>query len=116
MDRVEHGSGTLQIRGRLPPIFSELRARVDGWAGDRIEAATAAHHRRRISRAGRLAQLDPPRDGQLWAAGDPPPREGCALEVLIDGAEALPRIAEAIAGARSHVHIAGWHVDARTSA
>jgi phosphatidylserine/phosphatidylglycerophosphate/cardiolipin synthase-like enzyme len=30
--------------------------------------------------------------------------------VLIDGAHALPRIAEALSGARSHVHIAGWHV------
>jgi hypothetical protein len=33
-----------------------------------------------------------------------------ALEVLVDGAEALPRIHEAICNARSHVHIAGWHV------
>jgi phosphatidylserine/phosphatidylglycerophosphate/cardiolipin synthase-like enzyme len=30
--------------------------------------------------------------------------------VLVDGGEALPRIAEALAGARSHVHIAGWHI------
>jgi len=97
------------MRGRFSRIFSELTARVDGWAGDRIEAATAAHHRRRISRAGRLAQLDPPRDGRLWAAGDPPVRDGCELEVLVDGAEALPQIAEAIAGARRFVHVAGWH-------
>jgi phosphatidylserine/phosphatidylglycerophosphate/cardiolipin synthase-like enzyme len=46
----------------------------------------------------------------LWADGDPLPRPGNALEMLIDGAEALPRIAEALAGARSHVHIAGWHI------
>jgi phosphatidylserine/phosphatidylglycerophosphate/cardiolipin synthase-like enzyme len=39
-------------------------------------------------------------------------REGNAVEVLIDGAAALPRIAEALAGARSHVHIAGWHLAA----
>jgi phosphatidylserine/phosphatidylglycerophosphate/cardiolipin synthase-like enzyme len=30
--------------------------------------------------------------------------------VLVDGAEALPCIAEALTGARSYVHIAGWHV------
>lgn len=30
--------------------------------------------------------------------------------MLVDGGEALPRIAEALAGARSHVHIAGWHI------
>ena len=29
--------------------------------------------------------------------------------MLVDGGEALPRIAEALAGARSRVHIAGWH-------
>ena len=28
----------------------------------------------------------------------------------MDGGEALPRIAEALTGARSHVHIAGWHL------
>ena len=30
--------------------------------------------------------------------------------MLVDGGEALPRIAEVLADARSHVHIAGWHV------
>ena len=30
--------------------------------------------------------------------------------MLVDGGEALPRIAEALSGARSHVHIAGWHI------
>ena len=31
------------------------------------------------------------------------------MEVLIDGAEALPRIAAELERARSHVHIAGWY-------
>jgi phosphatidylserine/phosphatidylglycerophosphate/cardiolipin synthase-like enzyme len=84
--------------------------RVDDFAGRATERAVAAHHRRRMARAGQSPSYSPPRDGSLWAAGDPPPREGCSLEVLIDGAQALPRIAEAIAGAREHVHIAGWHV------
>ena len=43
-----------------------------------------------------------------FAAGEPPPRPGNQVEVLIDGATALPRIAEEIERARSHVHIAGW--------
>jgi phosphatidylserine/phosphatidylglycerophosphate/cardiolipin synthase-like enzyme len=42
--------------------------------------------------------------------GDPPPRPGCRLDVLIDGAEAFPAIAEAIESARDHVHVTGWHV------
>jgi phosphatidylserine/phosphatidylglycerophosphate/cardiolipin synthase-like enzyme len=46
----------------------------------------------------------------LWAAGGPPPRPGGTLEVLVDGGHALPRIADALTGARSYVHIAGWHI------
>lgn len=83
---------------------------LDCWAGQGIEAVVRAHHRRRMRRIGRQAQLDPPRDGRLWAAGDPPPRAGNALDVLIDGAQALPQVEHALRGARSHVHIAGWHL------
>jgi len=55
--------------------------------------------------------LDPPHEGtSLYAAGDPPPRPGNRLEVLIDGEQALPALAEALAQARSSVHLAGWHV------
>ena len=45
-----------------------------------------------------------------WATGDPPPRDGCSLDVLVDGAAAFPAIADAISNARDHVHITGWHV------
>jgi phosphatidylserine/phosphatidylglycerophosphate/cardiolipin synthase-like enzyme len=96
--------------GRLARVSSQLLGTLDGWAGSGIERAIGAHHRRRLRRAGRLAQLDPPEDGSLWCAGDPSPRPGCELELMIDGAQALPRIAEAVQRARSHVHIAGWHI------
>ncbi|HLB21025.1 MAG TPA: hypothetical protein VK605_02880, partial [Solirubrobacteraceae bacterium] len=86
--------------------------RIDRLTGRAIEVAVGAHHRLRLKRAGRLDQLDPPGGDSLWAAGDPPPRRGNALEVLIDGEQALPRIAEALTAARSHVHIAGWHITA----
>ena len=39
----------------------------------------------------------------------PPARPGNAVEVLIDGAQALPAIAEELRRARSHVHLTGWH-------
>jgi phosphatidylserine/phosphatidylglycerophosphate/cardiolipin synthase-like enzyme len=84
--------------------------RIDELAGHAVDLAFGTHHRMRLRRAGRLDQLAPPRDGSLWAAGDPPPCTGNALEVLIDGEQALPQIAEALAGARSSVHIAGWHI------
>jgi phosphatidylserine/phosphatidylglycerophosphate/cardiolipin synthase-like enzyme len=91
-------------------VAEGLAKRVDEWAGRSIEAAIGAHHRRRLQRVGRIDQLDPSHGSSLWAAGDPPPRTGGALEVLVDGGEALPGIAVALTGARSHVHIAGWHV------
>ena len=86
-----------------------LVSRVDDLIGDGIEAAVRAKHRWRLHRLGASHALSPPDDG-LWAAGDPPPREGCSMEVLIDGAEAFPAIAEAIVGARDFVHVTGWHV------
>jgi phosphatidylserine/phosphatidylglycerophosphate/cardiolipin synthase-like enzyme len=87
------------------PIISHVDARV----GDAIEAAVRARHRRRLRRLGWERALEPP-DGSLWAAGDPPPRPGCSLDVLVDGAQALPAIAEALQGARRFVHLTGWHV------
>jgi phosphatidylserine/phosphatidylglycerophosphate/cardiolipin synthase-like enzyme len=93
-------------------VPSGLIEHVDGWLGRGVDGANRALHRRRLRAVGQIDQLDPPPNAALWTAGDPPPRSGCALDVLIDGAEALPRIAAALADARSHVHIAGWHVTA----
>jgi phosphatidylserine/phosphatidylglycerophosphate/cardiolipin synthase-like enzyme len=82
-------------------------SQVDGVVGQRIEAAVRNHHRRRLTRLGWGHVFDG-RPGE-WAKGGPPPRPGSYVEVLVDGAEALPAIARAIASARSHVYLAGWH-------
>jgi phosphatidylserine/phosphatidylglycerophosphate/cardiolipin synthase-like enzyme len=84
-----------------------LLERVDGALGDGLEKLVVAHHRRRLRRQGWLNALDAGPGG--WAAGDPPPRPGNRLEVLVDGSEALPAIARACEGARSSVWLAGWH-------
>jgi phosphatidylserine/phosphatidylglycerophosphate/cardiolipin synthase-like enzyme len=89
-------------------VISEVVERLDCVLGDSLERATRAHHRRRLLRVGWSGALNA--SGQEWAAGASPPREGSAIEVLIDGEAALARIAEAIAGARSHVYLAGWCV------
>jgi phosphatidylserine/phosphatidylglycerophosphate/cardiolipin synthase-like enzyme len=91
-------------------VSSSPLERIDDLTGRTVDLGVGTHHRMRLRRAGRLDQLSPPDDGSLWAAGDPPPRPGNALDVLIDGEQALPQIAEALAGARSYVHIAGWHI------
>ncbi len=84
--------------------------RLDDLVGQAVEDRVRNHHRRRLERLGQTARLEPPADGSLWAAGEPLPREGCDLDVLIDGEEALAAIASALSAARSHVHIAGWHL------
>ncbi len=81
---------------------------ADRVAGDAIERLTNAHHARRLGKLGRSAQRTPPDDGRLWAAGDPPPRAGNAVDVLIEGAAYLPALEQAIRAARRSVLIAGW--------
>ena len=81
--------------------------RFDAALGDQLERAVVSHHRRRLQKLGQLGALDAPAGG--WAAGEPPPREGNRLEVFVDGAEALPAIAQACESARERVWLAGWH-------
>jgi phosphatidylserine/phosphatidylglycerophosphate/cardiolipin synthase-like enzyme len=87
-------------------------ARADALLGAALEATVKRHHRRRLRRLGHGGALDPPPspDGSLFATGDPPPRPGSKMEVLVDGATALPAIAHALRNARSHVHLTGWHL------
>jgi phosphatidylserine/phosphatidylglycerophosphate/cardiolipin synthase-like enzyme len=73
--------------------------------GEAISDQIRRHHRRRLRRQGWERALD---HGAGWAAGEPPPRAGNAIDVLIDGAEALPVIAKDLQAAQSHVHITGW--------
>jgi len=81
---------------------------ADRVAGNAIERLTNDHHARRLGKLGRSAQRTPPDDGRLWAAGDPPPRAGNALDVLIEGAAYFPALEQAIRCARRSVLIAGW--------
>ena len=80
---------------------------IDCRLGAAISEQVCRHHVRRLRRLGWESALDPPPGG--WATGEPPPRPGNAVEILIDGAQALPRIADELQQARSHVHLTGWH-------
>jgi phosphatidylserine/phosphatidylglycerophosphate/cardiolipin synthase-like enzyme len=87
-------------------VAASLLERLDTSLGSGIERAVCAHHRRRLARRGHLP-LDAGPGG--WARGGSfAPRRGTRVELLVDGAEALPRIAAEIAAAESHVHLAGW--------
>ena len=75
--------------------------------GETIDRAVMRHYARRLRKNGwaqalAATELD-------WAHGTFPPRQGNALEVLIDGATFLPAVAEELAQATSHVHLLGWH-------
>jgi phosphatidylserine/phosphatidylglycerophosphate/cardiolipin synthase-like enzyme len=85
-----------------------LLDRVDAAIGDRIEDLVRSHHRRRLRRTGWGLALEP--SARLWADGDPPPRPGNDVEILIDGASFLPRLVGELERAQSHVHIAGWYL------
>jgi phosphatidylserine/phosphatidylglycerophosphate/cardiolipin synthase-like enzyme len=74
-----------------------------------MEAAIRAWHLRRLSRLGHRESIRPT-GGSLWASGDPPPRTGNDLAILIDGSAALPEIEQAIRSAHGHVHVAGWSI------
>ena len=80
---------------------------ADSSVGQGVERLVVDHHRRRLRRIEQRGALDAPAGG--WAVAGWPPRQGNRLEVLVDGAEALPRIADAIASATRSVWLAGWY-------
>src|SRR5918911_1708902 len=87
-------------------------AHLDDRLGDALERATAHHHLRRLRRHGHIGALLPSTPGRWATTATARPRTGNALDVLIDGAQALPAMAEAIRGAQRHVHVCSWHLEA----
>jgi phosphatidylserine/phosphatidylglycerophosphate/cardiolipin synthase-like enzyme len=102
MERREPGY-TTSMRMSPPRVVKEADRRL----GRVVSHAVVAHHRRRLARIGWAGALEA--SGAV-AAQCGTPRLG-SVEVLVDGAEALPRIADALRSARSHVHLAGWHAE-----
>ncbi|MFL5816461.1 MAG: phospholipase D-like domain-containing protein [Conexibacter sp.] len=91
-------------------VIPDTVERVDRVVGEQLERQVRKHHRRRLAKLGHAHVFDPPPGSGLWAEGDPPPRGGNHLDVLVDGERAIGEICAALKQARSHVHIAGWHV------
>ena len=82
---------------------------LDDLAGDQLERIVQRHHRRRLTKLGHGGALNPPAD-PLWVPGPRQPRPGNAVDVLIDGDDALGAMYDAMVAAKSHIHIAGWHL------
>jgi phosphatidylserine/phosphatidylglycerophosphate/cardiolipin synthase-like enzyme len=89
----------------MPAWFTQLDDRL----GDFLEALLRRRHRRRLRGAGWAQALEPAPGADLWAAHGRPVRAGNAVDLLVDGSEALPAIQDAILNARRSVHIACWH-------
>ncbi len=86
--------------------------RMDAAAGNVLEQLVRRHHERRLGRLGHADVLDTASgiSGDLWVPCPRSPRPGNSVDVLIDGKDTLRAIADAITAAKSHIHIAGWHL------
>ena len=90
---------------RPPRIVEDLGIKVGKTLGRGIDRTIRNRHRRHLRRAGQEHALDAT---SLDFAQGTPARDGNTIEVLIDGSEALPRMAADMAAATSHVHLTGW--------
>src|SRR5687768_14432664 len=89
--------------------MNNLVSRIDAALGNGLERIVRDHHHRRLRRLGWDRAIDP--DADLWAGGDPAPRDGNTIEVLVDGADAFARMVDDVRAATSSVECAGWHLD-----
>lgn len=90
----------------IPQLLERAGIVVGHAVGERIDKAIYNRHRDLLESCGWAHALD--RDEAAFVEDGADPRPGNTLEVLVDGAAALPTIAEALAEAKSHVHVAGW--------
>jgi phosphatidylserine/phosphatidylglycerophosphate/cardiolipin synthase-like enzyme len=97
----------VRVKDRLRVATGDGLLAIECVLGETISAQIRAHHERRLRRVGWERAIGAPAGG--WAEGEPPPRAGNALRVLVDGDEALPAIAEELQHATSHVHVTGWY-------
>lgn len=90
----------------IPDLLEEVGIVVGHAVGERLDRAIHNRHRDLLRSFGWEHALD--RAEAAFVEDGADPRPGNELDVLIDGAEALPLIAEELAKAESHVHVAGW--------
>jgi phosphatidylserine/phosphatidylglycerophosphate/cardiolipin synthase-like enzyme len=95
------------VAERGATVARRLGAAAGHALGSAIDRSVVSHHERRLRKIGWSQALDTA--GGDWAQGGTPPRAGNRVEVLIDGAVFLPRVAEELATAHSHVHLTGWY-------
>ena len=85
--------------GPVPRSAERLGVKIGHAVGERLDRAVLHRHRHELRDAGWEHALD--ETTASFVRGGAEPRPGNAVEVLIDGVEALPRIAEELSR-RSH--------------
>ena len=91
---------------KTPRFLESATVKLGHAFGERLDRAVRSRHRQRLRRVGWERALDV--SALRPARGSFPTREGNRLDLLVDGAEALPAIAAELACAESYVHLAGW--------
>ncbi len=93
-----------------PKNLADAVDALDRLTGEALDRIVVDHHTRRLRRQGWQRILESDLTG-FTVTGDPPPRAGNRVEVLVDGAEAFPATQEALMKATSPVHIANWYLE-----
>ncbi len=91
---------------KTPRFLESATVKLGHAFGERLDQAVRSRHRQRLRHVGWERALDA--SGNGFARGTFPVRKGNRLDVLVDGSEALPAIAQELARAESFVHLAGW--------
>ena len=90
----------------IPKLLERAGVVVGHALGERLDRAVHDRHRELLESLGWAHALDRAEAAFVEAGADPKP--GNRLDVLIDGSEFLPLVAEELSRATSHVHLAGW--------
>jgi phosphatidylserine/phosphatidylglycerophosphate/cardiolipin synthase-like enzyme len=106
--RAKRPAAAVPGQAPIPRTAERLGVRIGQAFGERLDRAARHRHRDELRTAGWEHALDA--SDAAFVRGGADPRAGNAVEVLIDGAEALPRIAEELSRAQSHVHLTGWFI------
>ncbi|HKX47983.1 MAG TPA: phospholipase D family protein [Gaiellaceae bacterium] len=104
--RTERPADSVAAKLKAPRFLESATVKIGHAFGERIDDAVRSRHRGRLRRVGWEHALDAPE--LTYADGTFPARKGNALELLVDGSEALPAIAAEMARAESYVHLTGW--------
>ncbi len=108
--RTRHPADAVAGVAPIPPISKRLGTFLGHALGERLDRAVRHRHRDELEAVGWEHALDA--NGATFVRGGVAPRDGNELEVLIDGAEALTRMAQELQKAESHVHLTGWYLSA----